>query len=67
MELALTLQPDIVYFLTDGEFDQGVNRRLLLIKQDRTAIHTFAFGEQTGEAVLEQIAKNNQGKFTFVP
>jgi hypothetical protein len=65
--LALSLKPDIIYFLTDGEFDKIVNRKLTRIKQNRTAIHTFAFGERIGEAVLEEIARNNQGKYTFVP
>ena len=67
LALALQFQPDVIYFLTDGEFDKRVNRRLTKIKQERTSIHTFAFGERIGEAVLEEIARNNHGKYTFVP
>ncbi len=67
MDLALQFQPDIIYFLTDGEFDKIVNRKLLRIKQKRTTIHTFAFGERIGEAVLKEVARNNQGKYTFIP
>lgn len=65
--LALKFQPDVIYFLTDGEFDKIVNRKLLRIKQQRTTIHTFAFGEKIGEAVLDEFARNNQGKYTFIP
>lgn len=67
MDLALQFQPDVIYFLTDGEFDKIVNRKLLRIKQQRTTIHTFAFGERIGEAVLKEVARNNQGKYTFIP
>jgi hypothetical protein len=67
MELALRLEPDIIYFLTDGEFDRGVNRQLLQIRQVRTTIHTFAFGDARSAAVLTDIAKNNQGKYTYIP
>jgi hypothetical protein len=67
LELALNLKPDIIYFLTDGEFDKSVNRKLTRIKQSRTAIHTFAFGERIGEAVLEKIARNNQGQYMYIP
>ena len=67
MALALKFEPDIIYFLTDGEFEQPVNRTLTRIKQHRVTIHTFAFGERMGEKVLETLAKNNQGKYKFVP
>lgn len=67
MEIALGFEPDIVYFLTDGEFAKGVDRRLLQIKQPRTAIHTFSIGENLTEGALVDIAKNNQGKYTYIP
>ncbi|MBC8113348.1 MAG: VWA domain-containing protein [Candidatus Saccharimonas sp.] len=64
---AIRLQPDIIYFLTDGEFKKGVNLRLRSIKLPRTAIHTFAFGETVGEELLKDIARNNGGEYKFVP
>jgi len=67
MAAAIRLQPDIIYFLTDGEFKKGVNLRLRSIRLPRTAIHTFAFGETLGEELLKDVARNNDGEYTFVP
>ncbi len=67
MAAAIRLQPDIIYFLTDGEFKKGVNLRLRSLKLPRTAIHTFAFGETLGEELLKDLARNNGGEYKFVP
>lgn len=67
LELALRLQPDVIYFLTDGEFDGRINRRLLALEQRQTVIHTFAFGETLGEEVLKTLAAHNRGKYQFIP
>ncbi|MFT5324603.1 MAG: hypothetical protein ACI8P0_002467 [Planctomycetaceae bacterium] len=40
---ALRLQPDIVYFLTDGSFTYRVQQDLLSLPSSKTEIHTFAF------------------------
>lgn len=65
--LGLRLQPDRIYFLTDGEFERGANLALIKLRQERTAIDTFAFGERLGEDVLRQLAEHNRGRYTFVP
>jgi len=67
LKLALQLEPDLICFLTDGEFPKGVNRQLQTLKQDRIAIHTFAFGDTLGEETLKTIAANNRGEYRFVP
>lgn len=65
--LGLRLQPDRIYFLTDGEFERGANLALVKLRQERTVIDTFAFGERLGEDVLRQLAEHNRGRYTFVP
>ena len=67
MATAIKLQPDIIYFLTDGEFKKGVNLKLRSIKLPRTTIHTFAFGETLGEELLKDVAQRNGGEYKFVP
>ena len=67
MAAAIRLQPDLIYFLTDGEFKKGVNLRLRSIKLPRTIIHTFGFGETLGEELLKEVARNNGGEYKFVP
>ncbi len=64
---ALRMQPDQIYFLTDGEFDRPIVRDLLKLKQSVTRIDTFAFGDQAGEAVLKTLAENNRGTYRFIP
>ena len=43
LQHALRLQPDIVYFLTDGSFTYRVQQDLLSLPSSKTEIHTFAF------------------------
>ncbi len=67
MKLALKLRPDVIYFLTDGSFGPKVQYGLKKITQKQIAIHTYAFGNPSGESVMKSIAKRNNGKYTFVP
>jgi len=67
LDLALRMQPDTICFLTDGDFDKRVKRILMSVQQQRTSIHTFAFGEVTAEETLKTLAEKNQGEYRFVP
>lgn len=67
LDMALRMQPDVIVFLTDGEFETIANRRLKSLKQANIIIHTFAFGETFGEEVLKVLAENNRGEYRFVP
>ncbi len=67
LDIALRMQPDVICFLTDGEFEVIAGRRLKSLKQSKIVIHTFAFGETFGEEVLKTLAENNRGEYRFVP
>lgn len=67
LQYAMSLQPDVIYFLTDGAFPKKVERELLSLRQNRVAIHTFAFGDRKAETVMKQIAAANGGRYHFVP
>ena len=43
LQHALRLQPDILYFLTDGSFTYRVQQDLLSLRSSKTEIHTFGF------------------------
>lgn len=43
IRLALRLQPDVLYFLTDGSFIYRVQQELLHLQTGRTRLHTLAF------------------------
>jgi hypothetical protein len=64
---ALELRPDAIFFLSDGAFEV---RTLDLIRQfnkQKTVIHTIGLEDKAGEALLEEIAARNNGKYHFVP
>ena len=67
MGIALRLQPDAIYFLTDGVFGFKIRQQLMKIRQSRVAIHTFAFGNAKAEFSMKAIAAANGGKYVFVP
>jgi hypothetical protein len=67
LKLALRLQPDVIYFLTDGSFVPAAQRELEKLRQDRVVINTFAFGDAEGERLMQTVAKNNGGTYFFIP
>ncbi len=64
---ALALEPDLIYFLSDGAFEPEV---VELLKQwnrgGRTKIYTIAYLDPQGRRLLESIARQNGGEFKFV-
>ncbi len=67
LQLALRLRPDVIHFLTDGNFQPVIARDLLKIRQHEVSIHTYAFGERDAEETLRAVAENNGGEYHFVP
>ncbi len=67
IERAFAVGPDLVYLLTDGEFDRAI---VDLVKRlnvgDKVTVHTIGFIYRTGEEVLKKIAGDNGGKYKFV-
>lgn len=67
MRRALALEPDLIYFLTDGEFDPGLLAKLDEWNKQRTVlIFTIAYFDMAGAALLERIAREHRGEFKFV-
>ncbi len=71
--LALTLRPDAIYFLSDGQFDPNVmlavrtrNRQNLRLKTRMIPIHTIAFFDHKAEGLMRTIARNSGGEYRFV-
>ena len=67
MSLALKLNPDVIYFLTDGSFEFRTKKALNKLTQKRIAIHTYALGNREGEPVLRRLAERNRGEYHFIP
>jgi hypothetical protein len=65
--LALRLKPDTIYFLTDGDFRTTIVREVAVTNQGLVKIHTIGFSQERGEKLLQAIAEQNGGTYTFVP
>ncbi len=64
---ALQLNPDIIYFLTDGEFEYRVVKDVKAANKHKTPIYTFCFSDRSGEKFLKQIAEQNRGEYFYIP
>lgn len=69
-DYGLALEPDAIFFLTDGEFNDGTYEHLMTIasqsQSKRPTIHTVAFGNPFSSRALEEIASRFNGKYRFV-
>lgn len=74
---AIAKEPDAIYLLTDGVTAvKNVAEKILAANRVddalfgeglRTTIHTIAYYSLEGQALLQQIAAENQGQFLYVP
>lgn len=64
--LALTLEPDAVYLLSDGAFTDDTVATLLATDQSRIPIHAIAFGSEDARRDLQRIAETHHGTYRFV-
>lgn len=69
LEIALGLEPSVVFLLTDGAFSPESTFAVIarLNEQRKTQIHTIAIGQRAAEPVLQRIAKESNGTYRFVP
>ena len=65
--LALSLEPDAIFFLSDGEFDPDTLVAVREKNEKNVAIHTIGFENRQGEPLLEEMARQNRGSYRFVP
>jgi hypothetical protein len=63
---ALSLEPDIIYFLTDGAFAYRVTETVRRNNTGDIPIHTIGFGDNEGERWLLKIADESGGEYQFI-
>jgi len=67
MRRAFAVEPDLIYFLTDGEFDPALVEMLSQLNRDgKVRIFTIAYVSRTGAPMLERIAREHNGEYRFV-
>ncbi|MEZ6064600.1 MAG: vWA domain-containing protein [Planctomycetaceae bacterium] len=64
--LALQLRPDVIYFLTDGEFNYRVVRRVAEVNTGGVTIHTVSLGDRAAERFLKEIATTSGGEYRHI-
>jgi hypothetical protein len=77
VQFALSLEPDAIYLLSDGDFEDqtaAMLRRTNLERvrgqrkgTPRAIVHTIGFHSHDGQQVLKRIAQENGGRYLFVP
>lgn len=67
LDRAFELRPQLIYLLTDGQFDPSVVDHIrALNKRGKTTVNTICFGNRQGEDILKSIASQNSGQYQFV-
>jgi von Willebrand factor type A domain len=66
LELALSLNPQVVYFLTDGEIPVNTPAVVRRANKTKAIVHTVALGYEGAGDLLKVIAKQNNGHYKFV-
>ncbi len=64
--IALKLNPDVIFFLTDGEIPPETREEVRNANAGRVSIHTIALGIEKGAEILKGIAEDNHGRYRFV-
>jgi hypothetical protein len=64
--LALRLKPELIYFLTDGDFRAGIVKDVAAANRGKVKINTIGFGDNDGEPLLKAIAEQNRGTYQFI-
>lgn len=73
MKLALSLKPDILYFISDGELfsidrikSEFLSKLNLWNKDHYTRIFTLAYLDSEGKKILETIARQHNGEYKYI-
>lgn len=70
--IALRLQPDTIFFLTDGQFNPTIvkafNKVAARTKRNRNVIvNGICMGNREGESLIRELVEQNSGSYTFIP
>lgn len=66
MELALSLQPEVVYFLTDGRIPPETSQVIEAANKHNAVVNTVALESGASSDILKRIARANGGKYRYV-
>jgi DNA-directed RNA polymerase subunit RPC12/RpoP len=67
--LSMNPRPDVIFFMTDGQFEADVAPQVALLNgrgSERVVINTISFVDRSGEPDMQKIASDSGGKYRFV-
>lgn len=62
----LAREPDVLFFLTDGEIPPATRELVRLLNRKPTIVNTIAFESRAGELLLRAIAEDHGGTYRYV-
>lgn len=64
---AIQMQPDAIFLLTDGDFNEGdISARVRSLNSESIPINTIAFVNRSMESVLKKVASDSGGDYRYV-
>lgn len=66
LEIALGLEPEVIYFLTDGQIPVDTPDVIKRANKGKVRVNTVALGYAGSEILLRRIATENKGTYKFV-
>ncbi len=66
IRIAASIDPDVIYLLSDGGFSFS-NSTILELRQRGIKVNTIAFMDPAGSRLLQEIAAGTNGVYKFVP
>lgn len=67
LQLVAKMKPHVIFLLSDGEFSPLSDETLALFEQNKIAVNTLAFEDESGAELLKGIANTTGGTYRFVP
>lgn len=67
MTKALAMRPDTIFLLTDGAIPSETRETVKANNLNGTMVNTIGIGGGSEQGILQDIAKDNDGHFRFVP
>lgn len=65
IRMAMKLQPDHIYFLSDGDLDEGFRKQMMRLEPGPWQMHTYTFGAGYIE-FMKYFAEKHNGDYTLV-
>ncbi|MBD3676046.1 MAG: hypothetical protein HUJ26_21260, partial [Planctomycetaceae bacterium] len=67
IRLAMKLEPEMIYFLSDGEVEPDYRAQMLKHEPGDWKLHTFVFGMRQAGPFMKFFAEKHHGDYVYIP